>query len=163
MAIFLLGFMGCGKSSVLECFDQDGLDMDQLLEDRLGMTIRDYFTQYGEAAFRKEERKLLEELIAIKEPIYVATGGGIVMSPENRLVLKTNKAHNIYLSAPFEVLYNRITQDSNSPRPLVVRYSQEELRELFNHRIPFYQEVAGRTISVGNRSPKEIAALIENT
>ena len=87
MAKILLGFMGAGKSTVARGLAQDFVDMDELLCQRLGMSIKDYFDQQGEAAFRSAEAQLLAELIDTN--LVVSTGGGVVVSSENRRLLRT--------------------------------------------------------------------------
>ena len=153
MAKFLLGFMGAGKSTVARGLDPDFVDMDAMLEERLGMSIARFFEEKGEAAFRQVESEILADLL--KTDQVVSTGGGVVISPRNRALLKQNP-DNIYLKADFETLYQRISADKDNQRPLFLKNSKEELLAIFNERQAWYQEVASKVIDVSKLSPEEI-------
>ena len=153
MAKVLLGFMGSGKTTIARKLDSDFVDMDALLEDRLGLPIARFFEEKGEAAFRQLEEEVLADLL--KTDKVISTGGGIVISPRNRALLKQN-SDNIYLKASFEILYQRISADKDNQRPLFLKNSKEELLAIFNERQAWYQEVASKVIDVSKLSPEEI-------
>ena len=153
MAKVLLGFIGAGKSTIARRLDPDYLDMDALIEERLGMSIANFFAEKGEAAFRQVESEVLADLL--KTDRVVSTGGGVVISPRNRDLLKQNP-DNIYLKADFETLYQRIAADKDNQRPLFLNKSKEELREIFQERQAWYEEVASRVLNVTKLSPEEI-------
>ena len=153
MAKVLLGFMGSGKTTIARKLDSDFVDMDALLEGRMGMPIARFFEEKGEAAFRQLEEEVLADLL--KTDKVISTGGGIVISPRNRALLKQN-SDNIYLKASFEILYQRISADKDNQRPLFLKNSKEELLAIFNERQAWYQEVASKVIDVSKLSPEEI-------
>ena len=153
MAKVLLGFMGAGKSTIARGLDPDYIDMDALIEERLGMSIADFFAEKGEEAFRQVESEVLAELLETNQ--VVSTGGGVVISQRNRDLLKTNP-DNIYLKADFETLYQRIAADKDNQRPLFLNKSKEELASIFQERQARYEEVASRVLDVTKLSPEEI-------
>ena len=154
MAKILLGFMGAGKSTIAKALDPDYLDMDALIEKRLGTSIAEFFAEKGEGAFRQVESELLAKLV--KTNRVLSTGGGVVISQRNRDLLKTN-SDNIYLKADFETLYQRISADKNNQRPLFLSKTKEELQKIFQERESWYEEVASKVVDVTRLSPEEIA------
>ena len=153
MAKVLLGFMGSGKTTIARKLDPDFVDMDALLEDRLGMPIARFFEEKGEAAFRQVESEILADVL--KTDQVVSTGGGVVVSSRNRELLKKN-ADNIYLKADFETLYQRIAADKENQRPLFLNNSKEALAAIFKERQAWYEEVASQVVDVATLSPEEI-------
>ena len=153
MAKILLGFMGAGKSTIARGLDPDFVDMDALLEDRLGMPIARFFEEKGEAAFRQIEEEVLADLLKMNQ--VVSTGGGVVISKKNRDLLKQNP-ENIYLKADFETLYQRISDDKDNQRPLFLNNSKEDLAAIFKERQALYEEVASKVIDVSKLIPEEI-------
>ena len=153
MAKVLLGFMGAGKSTIARGLDADFVDMDAMLEERLGMSIARFFEEKGEVAFRQVEEEVLDDLL--KTDKVISTGGGIVISPRNRALLKQNP-DNIYLKADFETLYQRISADKDNQRPLFLNNSKEDLVTIFDERQAWYEEVANKIVDVSSLSPEEI-------
>jgi shikimate kinase len=115
--IIITGFMGTGKTVVaIELARKLGMkfiDMDQLIEERQGMTIADIFVRYGEKYFREQEDKLVQEL-SQGENIVIATGGGTLLNSDNIRILN-QEGKIICLYATPQVLYNRLKQKNNRP------------------------------------------------
>ena len=153
MAKVLLGFMGAGKSTVARGLNPDFVDMDAVIEQGIGMPIADFFKVKGEAAFRKVESEILDDLL--KTDLVISTGGGVVVSSRNRELLKKN-TDNIYLKADFETLYQRIAADKENQRPLFLNNSKEALVAIFKERQAWYEEVATQVVDVATLSPEEI-------
>ena len=154
----LLGFMGAGKTTIGSLLDPAFADMDALLVQRLEMPISDYFARYGEDSFRQQESLLLQELLDGQSSV-IATGGGIVLKPENRELLKKNPC-NIYLRIDFDHLYQRLATDPVNKRPLFLAKNQEEFRTLYEQRLPLYEEVATHVIDVADKTPEKIVEMI---
>ncbi|MEY8462327.1 shikimate kinase [Streptococcus merionis] len=157
MAKVLLGFMGSGKSTIAERLDKSYVDMDVVITERLGMSIAKYFEEKGEASFRRIESQVLAELLS--QDIVLSTGGGVVMSEANRELLAKNSP-NIYLSADFESLYQRLSQDQKNQRPLFLNQSKASLKRLYEQRLPLYEAVATQIIDVTGKKLEEIVEML---
>ena len=83
---FLIGFMGSGKTTIAQLLADDFVDLDTVIVDKIGMSISDFFETFGEAKFRELETETLKNLSKTNQ--IISTGGGIVMSEENRRFLK---------------------------------------------------------------------------
>ena len=85
-SIVLIGFMGAGKTTVSKelstALNARSVDMDDILVERIGQPISEYFEEHGEASFREHETKLLKE--ALNEETVIATGGGVILQKENQ-------------------------------------------------------------------------------
>ncbi|MBP2099695.1 shikimate kinase [Enterococcus rivorum] len=155
--IILIGFMGAGKTTVGKLLSKEtGLeqvDFDEEIVKEIGMTIQDYFALHGEEAFRERETELLGRYLNHNK--IVSTGGGIVLRLENRELLK-QMAPVVYLKTKPEVFIPRLKQDQSMVRPLVVSKTAEEIKAIFNSRIPFYEESASLIVETDNRTPEEV-------
>ncbi|HEM6138305.1 TPA: shikimate kinase [Streptococcus suis] len=160
MPIVLLGFMGVGKTTTANLLDLPVYDMDQIIEERIGMSIADYFSLEGEAAFRQVETEVLKELLTLPADCLVSTGGGVVKSEENRQLLHENKEHNVLLTASFEVAYERISQDRQSKRPLFLQNSKEEFETIYQERMALYQGLAATIFDTDQLTPEQVARKI---
>jgi shikimate kinase len=140
--IFIIGFMGSGKShigrSLADAIGFLHYDLDYLLEKECMLSIRDIFKTYGEKQFRSLERDIL---LSSPPSGIISTGGGVILSSANRDYLKKHPV--IWLNPPWEVLYERI---KNSRRPLVLKNSKEELYNIYLEREKLYREVANISI-----------------
>lgn len=161
MAKVLLGFMGVGKSSVAPFLDGRFVDMDQVIEEKIGMSIADFFAKEGEASFRQIESETLEALLQEGDDVIISTGGGVVVTERNRQILKKNRKYNIWLHASFDVVYDRIKKDIKNQRPLFLNHSKEEFKAIYDGRMALYQSLADLVITVDNRTPEEVARFIK--
>ncbi|MCA1058144.1 shikimate kinase [Rossellomorea aquimaris] len=157
--IFFIGFMGVGKTTIGkrlgEVLNLPVIDMDQYIEDKEGKSIKDIFHQHGERYFRDLETKVLQELG--KEKAIITTGGGVVESKENREFLRRNDSV-FHLTCPFDVLWGRLEGDQD--RPLVQKNSKDSLMELFDRRLPLYENGCSVTIQTENKSVDEVVSTI---
>lgn len=158
--IALVGLPGSGKSTIsrqlgrlLQC---PVLDTDAVIEEYIGCSIADYFAREGEAAFRELEAKTLAEALALRQyQAVLATGGGIVLRPENRRGLH-DLAYTVYLHAQPDQLFWRLKNDRS--RPLLQNTDmQAKLNSLYAQRHALYQEVAHCQVDAASHSPQAVA------
>lgn len=161
MAIILLGFMGAGKTTVSQHIECPFYDMDRIIEEKIGMSISDFFAKEGEATFRKIESETLEELLQLEGDIVISTGGGVVISERNRELLRQNRRYNVLLAASFEVLYHRIKQDRSFQRPLFLNNSKEDFHGIYERRMMLYEGLSDLVIHTDHRTPEEVARIIQ--
>lgn len=156
--IYLIGFMGAGKSSVSRAMaEMSGLkevDMDAAIVSREGMTIPEIFENKGEEYFRKAETKLLKELAA-RPGVIVSCGGGTILKEENRDIMKKS-GEVVFLSATPETIYERVKTGKN--RPLLNGHMNVEyIRGLMEERMPSYQRAKTKEIITDGKLPQKIA------
>jgi shikimate kinase len=151
--IFLVGPMGAGKSTIgrqlAKALHRKFYDSDKVIEQRTGVSISWIFEMEGEAGFRERETKAIEELTAL-ENVVVATGGGAVLSAENRDFLR-ERGHVIYLSASCEQLYRRTARDKKRPL-LQTGDRRKQIEQLLATRDPLYRDVADIVLKTGDQS-----------
>jgi shikimate kinase len=146
-AVFLVGFMGAGKTSVGRALSRRlGLpfeDLDDRIQLREGKTIEQIFRESGEAEFRKAETTALRELLAElgSSRRVVALGGGAFVQPDNAALIEEAKVHSVFLDAPVEELLRRCVEEATE-RPL--RQNPEQFRELYEKRRRSYMRAAVR-------------------
>lgn len=162
-AVFLVGFMGAGKSSVGAALGRrlnwNFEDLDDRIERRERRTVAQIFRESGEPAFRRAERSALQDVL---EGIHdqarvVALGGGAFVQGSNAELLRSSGVPIIFLDAPVEELWERCCRQANeaaAERPLL--RSLDHFRELHEKRRPQYCE-ASLTIETGGRTVDEIA------
>ena len=161
-SIFLVGLMGAGKTSVGKLLarrlGKTFQDCDQEIERATGVRIPVIFEIEGEAGFRARESKMLAELTARRD-IVLATGGGAVLSADNRRLLAENGVV-VYLRAAAPELWGRTRHDRN--RPLLKSSDpQAKLEQLIVERDPLYREVAAIIVDTGNQSVGNLAHRLE--
>ncbi|MBA3012319.1 MAG: shikimate kinase [Proteobacteria bacterium] len=164
--IYLIGYRCTGKSTtgklladLMEC---PFLDTDRMIEEKYMTTIEEMVKQMGWDYFRNKERKILSETGRLSN-IVIATGGGIVLDPENRTFIHT---HGIcaWLYAETAIIVDRILADVQNlqSRP---RFSNGSLfletQKMLDLRTPLYQELGQININTGCHSPRQAASIIK--
>lgn len=155
--------MGAGKTTIgrmlAKQLDKDFYDSDVEIERKTGVKIPHIFELEGEDGFRKRESLALEELCQL-QGVIMATGGGAVLSPENRALLK-NSGKIIYLRGKVHDLYLRTRHDKT--RPLLQGGNvRQKLERLYLQRDPIYTALADYVVDTGAQSALEITSYIED-
>ncbi len=159
--IVLIGFMGCGKSTIGRKLQQmlgyPLVDTDHLIEEKAGMPVAAIFSRHGEGLFRQLESAVLHELAAPHAPRrIVATGGGIVGRKQNRKLLQ-QLGFVVWLQAPVDVILERTGR--NRDRPLLqTENPREKVETLLAQRTPWYREAAHLAVDTQGLDAAEIAA-----
>jgi len=158
--IILTGFMGAGKTTVGRILARncgfDFLDLDEMIVVSQEKPIKEIFAEEGEEAFRNYETETLRSLENTSRTV-IATGGGIILRPENRQLLK-KMGTVIYLRANFETLVRRVSKSDK--RPLAdLSKGIERLQSLFDSRTNLYEE-ADIVIDTDNFDSRQIANYI---
>lgn len=157
--IILIGFMGVGKGSVareiVKLSDLVALDTDDIIESMENRTIKKIFAQEGEEYFRALERKVALWLQKEVKGTLISTGGGFFKVPNLSKIGTV-----VYLSAPFEIIYNRILAHPNAEKKLRKRplfQDIEKARKLYDERSVLYKKAADIVIDVSDKDIPEIA------
>ena len=164
--LILVGPMGAGKSTIGRLLAKElrlpFKDSDKEIEQRTGASIPLIFDVEGEGGFRERERAVIAEL-SMQDGLVLATGGGAVMRPENRLALHAG-GRVVYLHTSVEQQIDRTSRDRNRPLLRTANPAQV-LRDLMAMRDPLYREVADIIIETDERPPRmvvqEILARLE--
>jgi shikimate kinase len=159
--IFLVGFMGAGKTSVGEALAKQlsirFVDLDESLCRRFGMTISEVFERHGEPAFRTTETEELAAAASLEEGSVVATGGGAFCREENRRLIEAAGGISVYLHLPWDVLRRRLESDHDG-RPM---YSdRERAYQLWSERQPHYRLATLTVELTGEERPDEVAEIV---
>jgi shikimate kinase len=160
--VFLIGFMGCGKTTVGELLSRQlgwrFEDLDCRVQARAGSTIPQIFSNHGEARFRQIEHEALLELLQEMASIatVAALGGGTLVQPENRSLLQSTPWPTIFLDADVEDLWERC-RSVEGGRPLA--RDQNQFRQLHEARRTFYMEAAVR-VDTRRKDPQSVVSEI---
>ncbi len=145
--------MGAGKTSVgrqlAKAMNCAFLDSDKEIESRTGVNIPTIFDIEGETGFRKREQQMIDELTQ-REGIVLATGGGAILSGENRQWLQ-QRGTVIYLRASADQLFKRTRRDHNRPL-LQTENPRQRIEELLEIRDPLYRQTADLTLDTDGHS-----------
>jgi shikimate kinase len=156
--LFLIGPMGAGKSAVgrqlARLLHLEFLDSDEEIESRTGVDIPFIFEKEGEAGFRKREAKVIEDL-SQKDGVVLATGGGVVMDPQNRNHLGA-RGFVIYLHTSVDQQLARTRKGRD--RPLLDNDDPRAVLDaLMGIRDPLYREIADLTVETDGRKVRAVA------
>lgn len=155
--VFLVGFMGSGKSetgrALARLLGYSFLDLDVSIEERAGKPAREIFAQFGEQEFRRLETEAITSLAGVKSSV-VALGGGAYQSEENRELLRAAGVA-VWLDCPFNICFERVKGDT--ARPLLA--GRDETNKLFDQRRAAYG-LADLAIETGSLSAEQVAAEI---
>ncbi|MDY5869594.1 MAG: shikimate kinase [Suilimivivens sp.] len=161
--IILIGFMGCGKSSVgirlSYQLRRTMIDTDKWIEQRQKKTISQIFQESGEEAFRQMETECLKELIRTADRQIISVGGGLPMREENHELLK-ELGRVFYLKVTPETVYERVKNDTTRPL-LQVEDPMERIRTLMEKRAPVYEACADVILEASDLTLEEITEKIE--
>ena len=163
MNIFIVGPMGSGKSTVGKIISDElflsFFDTDDEIELRTGASIDWIFDLEGEEGFRKREKEVLNEMVQ-KNSIVLSTGGGIILSDENRELL-SSRGTVFYLSTPISIQIERTSKDKD--RPLLKNGDPSKiLTKLHHERKDLYESVSDYIVETKNKSSQEVASEIIN-
>jgi shikimate kinase/3-dehydroquinate synthase len=151
--IVLVGFMGAGKTTVghllAERLGLPFLDSDLVIEQRTGGSIKQFFAEHGEPAFRELESRVICELVDGSEAV-LALGGGAAGHPDTITRLKS--AQVIYLQVSYGEAMLRVAGDQY--RPMLAKPG---LEDLYRHRLSVYDTVATLTVATDGRRPEAVS------
>ena len=155
--IILVGLMGSGKTTIgkqlSKSLERKFLDTDHAIEEKTGVDVSTIFELEGEKGFRSREHNFLRDLKG-SQKLVIATGGGIVLSSENRDLLKEIGCI-VYLRSNIKDLVSRLKNDKTRPLIQSVNLSQK-ISDLFNERDPLYLAVADYIIDTKNKKVSDI-------
>jgi|SRR5690606_20193017 len=163
--IFLIGFMGCGKTTMGKKIAKKGVipfvDLDQKIVEQAGMSVSDYFALNGEDAFRELETHMLRA-IPTTEATIISTGGGTPCFNDNIEWMNENGT-TVYLKLPPRALLKRLSGKEGTSRPLLKGKSEDEILDFItiklNEREKFYEQ-AKLIVDVHNMNPSLVLDLI---
>jgi shikimate kinase len=162
MNIILIGYRATGKTSVgRKLAEKRGMpfyDTDVLLVERLGKTIKEWVEERGWDSFRKEEKAVIRKIPALAPAVF-ALGGGAVLDPENREVIKEN-GPVIWLTAGAQTIIGRMMADPGDEdmRPRFSAADRErETQEILSRRLPLYRQTADLIVDTEGKTIEDLA------
>ncbi|MGL2988297.1 shikimate kinase [Flavobacterium sp. RSSA_27] len=163
--IILLGYMGCGKSTIAHKLSEKTsipfIDLDQYIEKTTHLTIKELFEKHGEVYFRKLEHQAFVSLLEQEETIILGLGGGTPCYANNHELLQRPDVISIYLKASVATLFERLSRNK-SKRPLIADLNDAELQEFIAKHLfdrSYYYNQAQHKIAVDD---KTITATVES-
>lgn len=160
--IVLLGYMGCGKSTIANKLSQSigipFVDLDKKIEEKVNLSVNAIFETRGEIYFRKLEHEVFTELLNSPDNLIIGLGGGTPCYANNHELLKATHVVSIYLKASIDTLFNRLAFNK-SKRPLIADKSAEEMKEFIAKHVfdrSFYYNQAQHKIVVDDKTVNQI-------
>jgi shikimate kinase len=164
--VVLIGYMGSGKSVVAKKIANSigitCIELDDLIEEKMGMTIEKIFSTKGELYFRKLEHELFLETLNNKNDLIISTGGGTPCYFNNHELLNSENVISIYLNASIDTLYNRLINEKLK-RPLIAHLNNTEIKEFIAKHLfdrSYYYNQATFKVLIDGKSVLEITAEI---
>lgn len=159
--IILLGYMGCGKTTIAQKLSGitalSYIDLDEYIEKKEKMSIKEIFENHGEIHFRKLEHTYFLELLNSLDEIILGLGGGTPCYSNNHELLMEKDVVSIYLKASVDTLFNRLVVNK-SKRPLIADKDDVEMKEFIAKHLfdrSFYYNHAKYKVSVDDKSIEE--------
>lgn len=156
--IILLGYMGCGKSTIANKLSKNigipFVDLDKKIEEKVNLSINAIFEKHGEIYFRKLEHEVFIELLNSPEQLIIGLGGGTPCYANNHELLKADNVVSIYLKASIETLFKRLSANK-SKRPLIANKNDEEMKEFIAMHLferSFYYSQAQHKVVVDDKT-----------
>jgi shikimate kinase len=160
--IILLGYMGCGKSTIAKTLSRiiriPFVDLDEYIEEKTNLSINAIFEKHGEIYFRKVEHESFLELLHSSEDMIIGLGGGTPCYANNHELLKEENVLSIYLRASIETLFNRLSVNKNK-RPLIANKNDVEMKEFIAMHLferSFYYNQAQYKVNVDNKTIDQV-------
>ena len=161
--IVILGFMGCGKTTVAKQLarklDAEFIDLDSFVTESEGRSPAEIIEADGETAFRQIESAALNQVLIASDARVLALGGGTWTIPENRTLIALHDCITVWLDAPFDVCWERIKGSGDSVRPLAP--DRDSARSRYQARRADYH-LAEYHIQIKDRPHESIADEIRN-
>jgi shikimate kinase len=159
--IVLLGYMGCGKSTIANNLSEKTslpfLDLDQYIEETTNMSIKELFEKRGEVHFRKLEHEAFVTLLEQEQTIILGLGGGTPCYANNHQLLQRPDVISIYLKASVATLFERLSRNK-SKRPLIANLNDAELNEFIAKHLfdrSYYYNQAQHKVTVDDKTVAE--------
>ncbi len=167
MNAVLIGYRGCGKTTVgrklADRLWRKFVDIDELIVQKAGKSIKEVFAQDGEEYFRDLESQALAEALRLDEHV-IGLGGGSVMREQNRTLLKESAAKVFYLRCDVQELLRRIQADQRSeemrPNLTCLGGGLEEIQQVLAQREPIYRQVMDAELDVTRMTPEDAVVYI---
>ena len=166
--VVLIGYMGSGKSVVSqklsEIINFSAIELDEFIEKKCEMSVKNIFETKGELFFRKIEHQLFLELLESEKNLIISTGGGTPCYYNNHELLQNKNVISFYLKASIETLYNRLILEKEN-RPLIANLKQNEIKEFIAKHLfdrSYFYNQATHKITIDSKNITEIALEISN-